>query len=305
MVVHTSGTTGKPKRIELSRQAILNSAQLSVDYFKLKEQSKILLCLPLDKIGGIMLALRAFVANAEILPVDPKKNPFDGLEEHLSFDFASMVPNQLANCEGSWSKVKTILIGGGPLSAELQSKLTNASKDFAVYQSYASTETISHVALRSLHPNLDPFYHALTGVSFATNPEQCLIVNAPALNLKHLQTNDVVNLVDKTSFQWLGRKDNVVLSGGLKLYPEVLEGKLDLPFNFLLMGMEDPELGERLVLLMSKDNFSEHLPVSIREQLKGAERPKTIVLVPKLLFTETGKIKRSESWAQEKEIIPL
>ncbi len=303
--VQTSGTTGRPKKIQIPRSALLHSAQLSIDFFKLNTNSQILLCLPLDKIGGIMLAIRAFRADAEITPVEPQSNPFAALGGTAPFDFVSLVPNQLAATEAHWSQLKTILVGGGPINEALQNRLVNSGLDTQVYHSYASTETISHVALKRIYPNGESYYRALAGVRFRVNADNCLVIDAPDLEVHQLETKDVVQLENESTFTWRGRFDNVVLSGGLKLYPEEIEKKISWPFPFYLSGMEDEKLGEQLVLVMLQSDYNEDLHDLLKAQLSGKERPKQFVLLRKIQRTANGKIKRNESLAESRTIIPV
>lgn len=295
LLVRTSGTTGKPKSISLAREHVLHSAQLSVDFFGLNEQSLVLLALPLDKIGGIMLLMRALVANAEIFPVDPSLDVFSNLDPDIQFDFASMVPNQLEYNLKHIHRVKQVLVGGGPVHQDLMGQLTNTKTQ--IWHSYASTETISHVALRSLNPELERGYTALPGISFAVNAEDELIVKAPALGIEALQTKDRIELYDPQQFRWIGRSDNVVLSGGYKIYPEDLEANLVLSFPFFLDGIEDRSLGERLILVLKEEDYDPGIVQELRAVLKGPERPKSIYLVPHFIYTENGKLKRKETKA--------
>lgn len=303
--VYTSGSTGKPQLIEHSKEAVLASAKASVEYFDLDANSKILLGIPLDKIGGIMLAIRAFIAEAEILPVDPQKNLFTDIPGDWTFDFCSMVPNQVAACEQHWHRLGIILIGGGPIDQGLQDLVYKKQGVSSFYQSYASTETISHVAVRKLSPELDSDYQALPGVSFSTNSTQALIIDAPHIGVKELVTKDQVELYSDRSFRWLGRLDNVVLSGGLKLYPEEIEGKINWPFPFFLSGREDQVLSEKLVLVMQEKDFNPLLITLINEMVSGPEKPKSFILIEEMLYTSTGKIKRQESLLKIKREISV
>ncbi|WP_421753156.1 AMP-binding protein [Croceimicrobium sp.] len=291
----SSGTTGPAQVMSFSREALLASAQMSVDFFELNAQTRILLALPLDKVGGMMLALRAFLAGAEIVAVDPVRSPLEQIPEDLSIDFVSMVPNQFVASQAYWSQVKTFLIGGGPLSAAALDRIEESNPDCQVWHSYASTETLSHVALRQVFPKKEKSYQAMEGISFGVNAQHCLQITAQKLGLDKLQTKDVVDLISPTQFIWKGRQDNVVLSGGLKLYPEELENQLQLSVPGFLWGQEDLELGQRMVWVMAEADYHEGIGTEIKSQLQGSQRPKAILLVPQLEFTATDKIKREAS----------
>lgn len=296
--VQSSGTTGSPKTILLRRQHVVLSAILSIDFFDLKSDSKVLLNLPLNRIGGIMLAVRAFMVQAQLFPVDPARKFSEVFEAGHHFDFASMVPNQLAANLEYLDRIKTVLVGGGPIHQDLIAKL--AELPTVVWHSYASTETISHVALRRIHPNLLPYYEALKGVHFSTNGDSELIIHAPTLGLEALATKDQVELVSDSSFKWLGRTDNVVLSGGLKLYPEEIETEIKLDIPFFLDQDEDPALGQRLVLITIDTNWSDDLNIALKQQLKGPKRPKAVYTVSSFEYTSNGKLQRSKTRAKAK-----
>ncbi len=292
--VYSSGTTGAPRSIVLDREAIMASAQMSVNFFGLNASSIIGLSLPLDKIGGIMLAFRAFLVNATILPISPQLKPLESITDE-SLDFISMVPNQLMASKNDWYKARQILIGGGPLSTELESMINDSAEGTVFWHSYASTETLSHVAIRSLGPGKTNQYKALEGVRFTRSKDSCLVISAPSLNLKNLETKDIVDLIDDQSFIWRGRKDNVVLSGGLKLYPEEIERELSLPFPFFLASRADADLGQKLVLVIRERDYDQSLIQSLKNQLSGPKKPKSILLTKEFKWTETNKIRREES----------
>ncbi len=293
LVVTSSGTTGEAKKIHLKREHVLHSAQLSVDFFQLKENSKILLNLPLDKIGGIMLAIRAFVAGATIFPVDPARAFMAELPREETYTFASMVANQVDGNLPYLNQIEKILIGGGPISSDLENRLQ--AIESKVWHSYASTETISHVALRQIRPNASEVYQGLPGLSFSTAKGGNLVIDAPELGLLQLETKDQVKLLSAHSFIWLGRMDNVVLSGGLKLYPEKLEAKLKLDAPYFLDKEEDSSLGERLIIVIEEGLPIPKLIKDIKSQLKGSERPKAIYVAKQFRYTSNGKLRRKET----------
>lgn len=303
--VFSSGTTGAPKGIKHSRKSILQSAQLSVRFFEFSTNQTIVLGLPLNKIGGIMLAMRAFVADMEIIPVEPSRDLLRELPISTPIDFVSMAPNQLAASLHRLTNIKTVLVGGGPVSKNLLAQIKSLNPKTSIWQSYASTETISHVALRQLHPNASAHYKAMHGVSFSLTKQNCLVIDAPQIEVFKLETNDLVELLDQETFLWIGRHDNVVLSGGLKLYPEEIELKLNFSFPYFLDKEKDSALGERLILIMEEANFDATVSNLLKEKLSGVERPKAIYLVSALLFTETNKIQRQNSRANLKRVIEL
>lgn len=109
-------------------------------------------------------------------------------------------------------------------------------------------------------------------------------------------TNDVVKVINDQEFDWLGRIDNVINSGGVKLFPEQIEEKLShniVNRRFFVASRESLELGEKLILAVEGD------PYVIDDQAFGNlgkyEKPKVVIFIPKFLETPTGKVLRKES----------
>ena len=243
--VETSGSTGVPKIIQLSKEKMYYSALKSLQYFDLKEGKKILLALPADKIGGLMLIIRAIIGNLDLLHIQPRLDPLKNWNAQ-EIDFCSLTPSQLfAIKEDKQSlaklrKIQRILLGGSAINQSLLSFILNESNEF--YHSYGMTETISHIAIRKLNgSNRSDHFNALDGVSFRTNDENQLIICAEQLLDQDLVTNDIVTIIDENTILWRGRKDNVINSGGIKLIVEELEDQikafLNMPYYLLAFLM--------------------------------------------------------------------
>ena len=102
-------------------------------------------------------------------------------------------------------------------------------------------------------------------------------------------TNDIVALIDRKRFKWLGRYDNIINSGGIKLLPEIIEAKLANSFKerYFVYGVPDEQLGEKLVLVIeSKLSVQEiQKKLAVNTSLKRFEKPKTILTTPKFKLT--------------------
>lgn len=288
--VKTSGSTGSPKTIRLEKKRMHASATMSVEYFGLKKRDKVLLALPADKVGGIMLIIRSIVGGLDLITIEPKLNPILKIDLEDKIDFCSLTPAQLAaifNEEDSKSqlkKIKTILLGGSSISSDLESKIQGMSNYF--YHSYGMTETISHIAIRNLTKKND-YFEALSGVRFENNKEQQLTIHAPAILSGPLLTNDLVELYGDKKMLWRGRKDNVVNSGGIKIIVEEVEAIIRRQFQgeFYLLGEEDAILGEKLVMV------SKLQPPSL-DFLEKLQRPKEVYIRPTFRYTANGKLLR-------------
>jgi len=281
--LQTSGSTGTPKKIVVQKKCMKNSARLTGARFGLKSGDSALLCLPMKYIAAKMMVVRALELGLELKVVDPSGT----IRE--SADFVAMVPMQLANSLDQLDHIKTIIVGGSPVNESLIKKLQNTKTE--IYETYGMTETVTHVAVKPLNGvHKSECFVALDGVSFETDARGCLIIDAPALNPEPVVTNDVVELLSVTSFNWLGRIDNVINSGGIKMHPEIIEKKLEsfLPNRrYFVVGLPDKELGQKLALIVEGDPFDIEL-----NYLPKYEQPKEIIFRSSFPETESGKIKR-------------
>lgn len=295
IVVCTSGSTGEPKMMQIEKDAMLMSAQMTASYFNFQKGQTALLCLPTDYIAGKMMVVRAFFSQLDLICVSPSSSPLASLQRDI--EFAPMVPMQLQD-KTNINKVKKILLGGAPISAAQEQALQGTTSE--IYHGYGMTETLSHVAIRKVNgPERSDVYEALKGVTFATDSRQCLAIDAPFLE-QTVQTNDVVSLLNKKSFLWKGRFDSVINSGGIKLFPEEIEHKLSalIPHNFFIGALPDEKLGHKVTLLVEKllsEEELDELEKKIATRLSSFERPKEIICLEKFVWTENGKIQRKDT----------
>lgn len=290
MDLKTSGSTGKPKSIYVKKDWMQNSAELTRKTFGLKKGDSALLCMPMKYVAGKMMVVRALELGLDLKVVEPSSNPLKYMDEII--DFAAMVPFQLENSLNDLDQVKTLIVGGGQVSQQLIEKLQKISTQ--IFETYGMTETLTHVAIKPLNgPNISDLFRALDGIRFEKDDRGCLAIHASALNPVPIVTNDLVELIDENSFRWLGRFDNVINSGGIKIIPEVVEAKLlsIIPNNrFFINGESDESLGEKVVLVV-EGNVIE---ISF-DSLEKFEKPKEIYFISEFLETESGKIRRGET----------
>lgn len=283
--VRTSGSTGNPKQIELLKDDMVASAQLTAQTFGLTSGMKALLCLPCNYIAGKMMVVRAIETGLELVTVAPSSTPLAELEVFV--DFAALTPMQLAHAlEQNPAKldlVGTAIIGGGRISDPLYSKLKN--RNTKLYATYGMTETATHVAIQLLNgSNPGNCFVALNGVNFTMDERSCLVIEAPHLSQKRFITNDVVELLSDTSFNWLGRYDNVINTGGVKVFPEKIEQKLG--DGIIIAALPDDVLGER-VIAITENNAQPDFSL-----ITDYETPKQIFTVKEFARTENGKVDR-------------
>ncbi|TWO32978.1 AMP-binding protein [Seonamhaeicola sediminis] len=293
--VQTSGSTGKPKKIKIKKQAMVNSAIVTGDFFNLTPGKKILNCLPSNFIAGKMMIVRAVILGLELDIVKPSANPRIDLVK--DYDFCAFTPLQLKNFAKYLKSLKTAIVGGGRVSNSIKEMIQD--KKTQIYETFGMTETISHIAVRKLNnftgDDSEKYFQTLPGVTVSKDERDCLVIEAPHLTDEKLVTNDIVEVYSNTTFDWLGRYDNVINSGGIKLYPEQIEQKLrgKIKGEFFVSSLPDDELGEKLVLLIEGEENS--LNKAIFETLNKYEVPKNIYYLPKFAETLSGKIHRQKT----------
>lgn len=291
----TSGSTGEPKRIELSKQSMRESAKRTNAFFGLNPGDSLLMCLSANYIAGKMMVVRAIVGGLDLYVQPASSMP--RLER--SYDLVSMVPLQVHSLmesgegEKSLSHVKHLLVGGSQLMKDELDWLT--SLPLKSYISYGMTETVSHVALSELPKCGAPLYRALPDVHFTTDNRGCLVIHADYLQGSPFVTNDMVELLTERSFRWLGRWDNVINTGGVKVFPEKMEKKIErlILHPYYFVGQPDAKFGQRVVLKIESEPFDvSSLKSALSEVLSPYEMPKEIVFLPQFTRTDSGKVKR-------------
>lgn len=286
VLANTSGSTGKPKEIRLLKSDMMISAAKTCEFFGLTDKSVLALPLSVDYIAGKMMVCRAMHCGATLWVETPSREilrDFNGTE----IDLIAIVPSQIDSLIKAAGRIhiKNVIVGGAPVSLEEEEKL----KSLHSFATYGMTETCSHVALRRIGQDT---YSALPGIEFEVDENNCLIVCCSDLSVGRLITNDVVDLIDRFHFKWLGRRDNVINSGGIKLHPEMIERKLSNAIDcaFYVTSRESDVWGEELVLVV--ESADEIESEKIFEFLDRYERPKAIIYIEKFDRTDSGKIIR-------------
>lgn len=294
IITKTSGSTGNPKEIIHSKEFMKASALKTISALSLESEGTTVLCLSPMTIGGKMMIVRSILLKAKLIVVDVDGDPLRSINEKV--DFMAMVPlqvrNTLTHIPGKLNQIDNLIIGGGQIQDSDIEKL--ASISVKSFQTFGMTETISHIALKRIDGS-NSIYKAVEGASFNQEEGQ-LIINAPYIGIHKLKTNDRVQLINETSFKWLGRVDFVVNSGGVKLHPEEIEAKLSKILNasFFVHGLPDERLGEKLVLCIESNNLDLEKSCLVNI-LSKYERPKVIYYFAEFIKTQSGKINRVET----------
>lgn len=298
--VRTSGSTGTPKSIWHSRAAMTASAERTCDFFGLKKGDTALVAMPAQYIGGKMMVLRSIVRGMRMIFIEPASDPLQVLEPMIPIDFTAFTPMQMSTIlshsasAAKLAHIRQIILGGGEVPEVLREQLQSLSCE--VYESYGMTETITHIAIKKLNgPDRSDYFTAMRDVSLRLDDRGCLVIHAPHLHEGELVTNDIVELHSPTEFRWLGRYDNVVNTGGIKVYAEEIERKLQ-PFMtvpFFITGTADGALGQTVTLVVEGTtaiNESE-----LNEHLSRYEKIRKVIHRDKFIYTTTGKINKRET----------
>jgi O-succinylbenzoic acid--CoA ligase len=283
----TSGTTGIPKLITLQKQAMVNSAIATADFFNLRPGNKVLHCLPTRYIAGKMMFVRSIIVGLEMDLIAPTSH-LDDLLPSKKYDFVALVPIQAQAGLDKLNQFKKIIIGGAKLTDTLAHQLKSCNAE--IYETYGMTETITHIAAKRIGAE---YFETLPNVSISKDDRSCLVIHAPNIVASTIVTNDLVEISSEHKFKWLGRFDNVINSGGIKYFPEQIEAKLALKINqrFFIAGLPDDNLGQKIALFIEGEEFP--LEANIFNELEKFERPKEIHFI--LHFIETNnKLKRFE-----------
>ena len=290
--VQTSGSTGAPKPMLVEKRRMQNSARITCDFLGLKAGDTALLCMSLDYIAGKMMVVRSLERGLRLLAVEPSGHPLMALADRI--DFAAMVPLQVWNTlqvpeeRARLEAIKHLIIGGGAIDEAMAVELRAFPN--AVWSTYGMTETLSHIALRRLNgPEASEWYTPFPSVSVSLTDEDCLVIDAPEVCAQRLVTNDIAELSADGRFRILGRKDNVICSGGIKIQAEEVERQLQphLHEPFLISKRRDAKFGE-IVVLLTEGSVDEARQICERI-LTQYHRPRAYVHIDHIPLTETGK----------------
>ena len=297
--VKTSGSTGAPKPMMVEKRRMLNSARITCDFLGLREGDTALLCMSLDYIAGKMMVVRSIERNLKLLSVPPSGHPLATVNASSPLDFAAMVPMQVYNTlqvpeeRARLMQIRHLIIGGGAIDEAMEAELRTFPH--AVWSTYGMTETLSHIALRRLNgPAASEWYMPFPSVSISQTPDGCLVIDAPEVCPEPLVTNDIVEIAS-SRFRILGRKDNVICSGGIKIQIEEVERQLrpHLHAPYLLSKRQDGKFGEIAVLLT--EGTVEEARLICERVLPKYHQPKAYLHVARIPLTETGKPARHQA----------
>ncbi|SIT76957.1 AMP-binding protein [Pontibacter indicus] len=307
--IQTSGSTGVPKQIALTRKQMEISARRTIKLLHLKADEHMLICLNTEYIAGLMMIVRGLLADMQMTIVEPVGNPLTLAPADEAYHFSSFVPMQLQTIlhenGGSLERLnnmKAILVGGAPVSFALQRELQLLR--VPVYHTYGMTETASHIALRLLNgPDAADYYETIEGVTIGQDNRGCLTITADITSNETLVTNDIVEILTPTRFRWIGRADNTINTGGVKVQTETVEvavseamADLENAPRFFVASQPDELLGEKVILVLEGNSLPEETEQLVLDKMRSLlhkfEMPKDVYYSPAFSETPTGKVSR-------------
>lgn len=284
---------------------MIRSAKNTLDYFGIEPGKKAFLCLSADTIAGKMMIVRSIVGQLQLFVGKVSSDSLCQCPDGV--DFTALVPLQLAhaleNCPDQLAAIDFVITGGAPVSDPLENALRE--KHISVFQTFGMTETISHVAIRKIGFRKENYFNALNGITFSSGEESTLTIHCPELGHETLFTNDVVELRNKEQFKWLGRKDHVINSGGIKIHPEEVENMLSnlILIPFFVAGVADSLLGQKLVLVIESIEALDMKKSELERILDKYQVPKEQHCFKSFVRTESNKINRIETLKQTPDVV--
>ncbi|MCU4753400.1 acyl--CoA ligase [Halobacteria archaeon AArc-curdl1] len=339
LIAFTSGTTGTPKGVTLTAANLVSSAVASAFRLGVDRTDRWLCCLPMYHMGGLAPAFRCALYGTTVVLQRAFEPPETArvLEEY-DVTGVSLVPTMLDRLlDAGWepaSSLRFVLLGGASASAGLLERCERTG--VPVYPTYGMTETASQIATATPQ---EAFAHDGTvgqplvcttvsvldddGTTAEPGTAGELVVSGPtvtpgyldpertaaAFSTRGLQTGDV-GYRDEDGRLWIrDRRIDRIVTGGENVDPakvrQVLESHSGVR-KAAVVGLEDPEWGERVAALVVPEDGDGSLEISAvqnycRERLAGFKVPKTIRQAPALPRTASGTVDREEARAKLEE----
>lgn len=303
LVIETSGSTGHPKRVRLSRDALRASALAAQE--RLGGPGQWVLNLPPTYVAGVQVLFRSVVAGTEPVLLDDHDGDLGAAWAAMTAGrrYVSLVPTQLyrvlqdPDAVTDLARFTAVLVGGGPLEPEVRAEAED--RGIAVVQTYGMSETCGGcvydgVPLDGVEVRIDDDEVLLRGPvlfdGYVDEPER----TAAAFRDGWLVTNDVGHWTADGRLRIDGRTDDMIISGGVKVPARAVATQLAgaLAVRAVeVVGVPDPEWGERVVAVLATD----HPPTleDVRAAIEPrAWAPRQVVVVAEIPELANGKTDR-------------
>lgn len=302
LAVFTSGTTGEPKGVRLTRSNLTAAASASATHLGHGSEDDWALAMPLHHVGGLSIVVRQLWGGGSITLL-PRFDP-ETLAAAMRgpVTMVSVVPTMLRKIIpfGPFSDLRAVLVGGGPIPDGLLEDAFAAG--LPVLPTYGMTETFGQVATLKPGVPIERKAHPLPGVDLRIGSDGRIGVAGDQVSPGYLGepdradrwfvTNDLGSLDDDGALRVLGRADTMIITGGENVSPEKIETVLEAHpevDQVVIVGVEDAEWGQVVAGVYTGTVAWEALKDWARGRMPGPMVPKRLRRVTEIPRTSIGK----------------
>ena len=294
-MLYTSGTTGSPRPVCLTRAHFEASARAGAAVLPVEPDDRWLCCLPVHHVAGLSIFTRCAIFGATVYAELFEPELVKGLLESGEVKIASLVPTMLARLRDAGLErapgVRGILLGGGPIPPDLLRWALDVG--LPVMPTYGMTETCSQIATAA--PG-ETRARPLPGVELRIADDGEILVRGPMVAAEGwLHTGDRGRLTEDGLLDVEGRMDDVIVTGGENVAArEVEEAVRSHPAvtDAAVLGIEDAEWGRAVWAFVTGDASAADVIEHCRGRLPGFKVPKRVVVLDELPRTASGKVRR-------------
>ena len=304
LLVHTSGTGGDPKLAQFERSALEAAVTSSAEALGASPEHRWLCCLPLAHIGGLLVLLRGILLGAPVTVLS--RFDVDAFANERGVAFTALVPTmlqRLLDADVDLSSYRAILVGGAEVPADQRARAGDI-----VVETYGLTEScggviydgrpIGDVEVRLGAGDVIELSGPTLMSSYRSDPAGSA---AAFTGDRWLVTGDVGELAGDGRLHVVGRTDDLIVSGGEKVWPSAVEaavGAHPKVRQVAAAGIDDPEWGQRVVVwVVPMDPLDppslQDLRRSSSATLARHEVPQGLFVVHELPRTPSGKLRRT------------
>ena len=306
VVIPTSGTGGVPKLVEFDRHAVDAAVAASALALGATPHDRWLCCLPLAHVGGLLVLLRGVLLGAPVtVHARFDVGAFDAVRDAAMTSLVPTMLVRLLDAEVDLSRYRAILVGGAYLPPEIRRRAEDAGA--RVIETYGLTESCGGVVYDG---------RPLPGIEIRIDDDGGIDLRGPTLMLGYrfdpegtrsaftedgwLRPGDAGEVDADGRLHVIGRVDDLINSGGEKVWPDEVERSLRSHEKVAEVGVgsrPDREWGQRVVAwVVPRDAADppslEELRDHVARILPRHKAPRELVLVEHLPRTSAGKLRR-------------
>ena len=303
VVVETSGSTGSPKRVVLSRRAVLASVAATTS--RLGGSGPWVLALPMTYVAGLQVVCRSLVAGHRPVLLAEQPSLADAIAAAGLAPYVSLVATQLHRAlespadTAALAACSAVLVGGGPVDRPLRERARAAG--IRAVATYGSAETAGGCVYDGL---------PLDGVAVAIGGDGRIRITGPTLFERYdgdpaltsevlvdgwFRTADAGRFDEDGRLQVLGRLDDMVVSGGVKVPAGVVAARLREHADVTAVevgGVPDDEWGQRVVAWIVGSISLDQARAWVAEVYPSSWAPREVVVLDALPVLANGKVDR-------------